>query len=371
MNENGFFDGLKRLLGPKGKPAAVQAPASEAREREPVPVPQTPAGLGSKETVLGPGFAAKQPGERHEIVSGALEQKRAGLETLEREQDWHARAAEFAQSEGEHEDAEKIRETMKAIRGLIEAERKHEEELLKELERLTETHPELARPPKKAVAATEAAMGPRTGAGKTVAPPPMQAEPVAADEERGHSKLERMLAEHPKLSEAELREAEEKVLRAAEAHEVEPEPLTEEERKGVLGELHSLSEGKEITEKAGQLTDEVKKNSYHPAKEKTQTESEGIDFRELSNLKKKEEIKSVMKDIERHRIVTDYDKILNYLRAHNKAKILEMANALHVERTQIMEHVKTLEDSGLIEIVYPPIGAPIVVYKKAKETEEG
>jgi len=87
--------------------------------------------------------------------------------------------------------------------------------------------------------------------------------------------------------------------------------------------------------------------------------------------KKKEEIKSVMKDIERHRIVTDYDKILNYLRAHNKAKILEMANALHVERTQIMEHVKTLEDSGLIEIVYPPIGAPIVVYKKAKETEEG
>ena len=147
--------------------------------------------------------------------------------------------------------------------------------------------------------------------------------------------------------------------------------LTEEERKGVLGELHSLPEGKEITEKAGQLTDEVQKISYHPAKEETQTESEGIDFRELANLKKKEEIKSVMKDIERHRIVTDYDKILNYLRAHNKAKILEMANALHVERTQIMEHVKTLEDSGLIEIVYPPIGAPIVVYKKAKETEEG
>ncbi len=348
MNAKGFFNPFKLFSGQK---PAAQPPkpglASSGR-----------FAFGKKEKVLGAEFSGMRPEEKHDRVSQALEAKQEGLETLEAEHAQQVKAVEATRGEGEHEDAEKILRTTQAIRELIEVERKREQELLKELDALLKKHPHLE----------ERTPTTQPTAGRATAAPQTRQEVPA-----GRSKLERMLAEHPKLAEEELQEAERKVRGLAEAHGVEAEPLSHEEKKQIIHEIHTLPGGEELAEKAESLARESgipKTVSYIPRQEKSAGD-EGIDFRELADLKKKTEIKAVIKDIEKHRIITDFDKILNYLRAHKKAKIAEMAQALGIDRNRIMENLKTLEDSQLVEIMYPPIGAPIILYKEASAEGEG
>ncbi len=382
MNEKGFFNPLKLFGGkkkPEAEPGKAASPASAAsavplqaapavsqeqiQQRLNTMLAQQPEFFGSTQKTLGPGFSGKSPEEKHGIVSQALENKRAGLEALEKEHDTHEKAVALAHTEGEHEDSEKIERTLGAIRELLEAERKREQELLNELETLLNKHPQLAG----RVAAER--LGGNQASGSA-------AEEPAAILPR--SKLERMLAEHPKMPEEQLREAEQKVRAAAQIYNVEPEPLSKAERKKVLEELHTLPPGQDLAEKAEKVAEKAEEPaaapltvSYHPQPTGESTEDESIDFKELVNLKaKKDEVQAVYKDIEKHKIVTDFDKILTYLRTHKKAKIAEMATSLNIDRNRILENLKTLEDSRLIEIVYPPIGAPIVVYKEAKAEGE-
>ena len=352
MNAKGFFNPFKLFSGKK----------LAARPPTPGPVSSGRFAFGKKEKVLGKEFSGMGPEEKHDRVSQALEAKLEGLETLEAEHELHVKAVEAARGEGEHEDAEKILRTTQAIRELIEVERKGEKDLREEREALMKKHPRLE----------ERIPAPRPATGHATVP--LQARQEVPT---GRSKLERMLAEHPKLAEEKLREAERKVREAAQTYDVRPESLSEAERKNVLEELHTLPPGHELAEKAGKVAEKVEAHtapltvSYNPQPEGESTEDEGLDFRELANLKaKKDEVQAVYKDIEKHKIITDFDKILNYLRAHKKAKIAEMALALGIDRNRIMESLKTLEDSQLVEIVYPPIGAPIILYKEASTEGE-
>ncbi|MEW6295539.1 MAG: hypothetical protein AB1467_04570 [Candidatus Diapherotrites archaeon] len=90
---------------------------------------------------------------------------------------------------------------------------------------------------------------------------------------------------------------------------------------------------------------------------------------------KKEEVKGTLKEIKKYRIVTDYDKILNYVNEKGIVKKGELGKELGIKDSAVKQCCETLEESGLIRIEYPPLGDAKIVSvsfeeKKKEKTEE-
>ena len=56
------------------------------------------------------------------------------------------------------------------------------------------------------------------------------------------------------------------------------------------------------------------------------------------------------------RITTIYDKILDYIRKNKNVKGNEIKKALNIPSKIFNKCIAVLEDAGLIEIEYPPVG---------------
>jgi len=61
---------------------------------------------------------------------------------------------------------------------------------------------------------------------------------------------------------------------------------------------------------------------------------------------------------------TDVDKIFNVIREKGKITFDEIAKMFKVNLNTIEEWAKILEDHGLVEVVYPPVGSPELREKK-------
>ncbi len=61
---------------------------------------------------------------------------------------------------------------------------------------------------------------------------------------------------------------------------------------------------------------------------------------------------------------TDVDKIFNVIRKKGKITFDEIAKMFKVDLNTIEEWAKILEDHGLVEVVYPPVGSPELREKK-------
>lgn len=61
---------------------------------------------------------------------------------------------------------------------------------------------------------------------------------------------------------------------------------------------------------------------------------------------------------------TDVDKILNTIKEKGKITFDEIARLFKVDLNTIEEWAKILEDHGLVEVVYPPVGSPELREKK-------
>ena len=97
----------------------------------------------------------------------------------------------------------------------------------------------------------------------------------------------------------------------------------------------------ELEHKASKLSEPV---SYNP-----------FDQREQQKIKK-EEAKTVIKEIQKHRIVTDLDRILGFVKENRTATVKDLSTKLNMDRKRIAENAEILEKHGLVRLEYPPIG---------------
>lgn len=89
---------------------------------------------------------------------------------------------------------------------------------------------------------------------------------------------------------------------------------------------------------------------------------------------KKEKIKAIAKEITKYKIITDFDQVLQYVKAKGKTTDDKAMKELRLDKKRFYATCEVLEDNNLIRIEYPPIGPAIVYdaeYKKPEGKEKG
>ncbi|MDO8627086.1 MAG: hypothetical protein Q7K42_01345, partial [Candidatus Diapherotrites archaeon] len=71
---------------------------------------------------------------------------------------------------------------------------------------------------------------------------------------------------------------------------------------------------------------------------------------------KKQEVKSIIKEVQMHRIVTDLDRILSFVKENRTVSLKDLNQKLNIDRKRITENAEILEKHGLVKIEYPPVG---------------
>lgn len=74
--------------------------------------------------------------------------------------------------------------------------------------------------------------------------------------------------------------------------------------------------------------------------------------------KQAEQIGELAQEAMQLRLVTDFDRVLNYIREHGKASYEEISRELGIPLSRIDECCSILKDEKQAEIVYPPFGSP-------------
>ena len=69
-----------------------------------------------------------------------------------------------------------------------------------------------------------------------------------------------------------------------------------------------------------------------------------------------DKIKQVAAELTKHRITTDFDRVMFYVQENKRAKSGAITKALLIEKKKVEECAKILEENGLIEIEYPLVG---------------
>ena len=144
------------------------------------------------------------------------------------------------------------------------------------------------------------------------------------------------------IDEKKLKRLEKKIGEVAKKHNVAQKEIEEHvkkiETRKVISKAHELPKLEEIEKK-------VLKAAEPPAEE-AKPEA------------KKEEVKAIALEIKKHRIVTDFDKILSTVQQKGKITMNELNKSLGIEKKRLEECCGILEESGLIELDYPALGSP-------------
>ncbi len=78
--------------------------------------------------------------------------------------------------------------------------------------------------------------------------------------------------------------------------------------------------------------------------------------------------------IKKESIVTDFDRVLAFVKERGSTKTGEIAKALNLQKKQVAEVLEVLEEHGLVKLQYPTVGDVIVRdvgYAKPKKAEKG
>ncbi|GEM_PF-4350590 len=95
--------------------------------------------------------------------------------------------------------------------------------------------------------------------------------------------------------------------------------------------------------------------------------------------KQAEQVEELAQEAMQLRLVTDFDRVLNYIREHGKASYEEISRDLWIPIKRIDECCSILRDERQAEIVYPPFGSPYAqsigyagqMRKEAKGAKQG
>ena len=73
-------------------------------------------------------------------------------------------------------------------------------------------------------------------------------------------------------------------------------------------------------------------------------------------VKEMKEIKQVAKELKKHEIITDFDRVMDYVKKNKKVRVIKIAKDLKIYQKRVEDCARVLEENGLIEIEYPLIG---------------
>ena len=86
--------------------------------------------------------------------------------------------------------------------------------------------------------------------------------------------------------------------------------------------------------------------------------------------KKVDEIKGIATELKKHRIVTDFDRVLNLVDEESRISVGSAAELLEIPKKRVEECAEILEKDKLVELSYPPIGdafIQVIDYKGRKK----
>ncbi|MFH1225255.1 MAG: hypothetical protein V1676_05625 [Candidatus Diapherotrites archaeon] len=160
------------------------------------------------------------------------------------------------------------------------------------------------------------------------------------------------------------------ILEAKAGGKIDSERLAELEKKiNALLKAHKISES-DLGEKAGEMDTskviesfnklidlvELEKRAKRAGVLQEPTNTLEVSAVGLGSPKKVEALKGIAIDLKKHRIVTDFDRVLSLIKEKKKMGLIEVAATLGIDKKWAEECCEILEQSGLVEIVYPPFG---------------
>ncbi|MEM0359868.1 MAG: hypothetical protein QXK06_00845 [Candidatus Diapherotrites archaeon] len=85
---------------------------------------------------------------------------------------------------------------------------------------------------------------------------------------------------------------------------------------------------------------------------------------------KKEKTKTIAKEIKKHRIVTDADRIYAYVKEKGHAKSKQLSKELGIPGKKVDEYAEILAENGLVELKYLPLGGILIKLKEEKKAKK-
>lgn len=142
---------------------------------------------------------------------------------------------------------------------------------------------------------------------------------------------------------------EQKVSELAREHDVSPgavEQATQMETQEVIKQQSSLPNISETEEKV----------------ESAKKAGKGMEHHEILGL---------IEEIQKHRIITDFDRIYDEVTEKKRVSAAKLAQDLEIPKTRVEDCAKILEEDKLIEVDYPPVGDEFLqVTKYSEEVRE-
>jgi hypothetical protein len=86
----------------------------------------------------------------------------------------------------------------------------------------------------------------------------------------------------------------------------------------------------------------------------------GTGFESGMPARKKEEIKEIVAELEKHKIITDFDKILELIQSKGKISSSDAVKELNISKQRLNECLEVLEESKLVKVEFPPIGSAMI-----------
>jgi len=86
----------------------------------------------------------------------------------------------------------------------------------------------------------------------------------------------------------------------------------------------------------------------------------GRDFGSGIPERKKLEVKAVVEELVKHRIVTDFDKLLELVQSKGKIGYNQALKELKIPEAKLHECLAVLEENSLVRVDYPPIGPAVI-----------
>lgn len=93
----------------------------------------------------------------------------------------------------------------------------------------------------------------------------------------------------------------------------------------------------------------------------------------VTGIPNQEKIKAIATEISKHRIVTDFDRLLEYVGKNGRIDIQKAMKELKMDKKKILEVSSVLQEADLLKVEYPAIGSPVLVisgYKKPEKKKE-
>ncbi len=174
---------------------------------------------------------------------------------------------------------------------------------------------------------------------------------IREKEAQENEKKETISHEHVKEIEKHVRGFIKKYDISLEEIEKDVEKLDKEK---ILRDFHKLIGVLEIAREAKRIDAESRETPAKPIVEKKGKKA--TPKATVAAKKNKQSLQAIAKEIQKYKIVTDFDRLLNMVQEKGSVNSDQAMKELGIKEDDFVELVEILEKNGLVKVIYPPIG---------------